>query len=137
LIRKIPGFFASAAGKKIANVLATTGATTGLNILGDKLAKRGDLKTIVKERGKEAAAELVQKVKESMAGGRRRRRGSRKPTQCGGRRRRKVKAKQCGGRRRKSIKRLGRKRRRVVKKKRKRRFVRQLRRSNRKADIFD
>ena len=111
-LRKIPNFFRSPVGRKVASTLAKAGMTTGANIVADRVAKR-PWKEIRKQRGKEAAIDLLGRAKAGLEGS--------------GRRRRRKQIKGLTG--------LG--RRTVRGKKQQRRSSRRLRRSVRKKDIFD
>lgn len=121
-LRKIPNFFRSPMGKKVATTLAKAGVSTGLNIAADKLASKGTWKEIGKQRGKEAAIDLLGKAKAGLEGSGRGR-GRR-----GGRRRGRKQIKGGARRKRRAVK---------IRRGKKRRSTRRLRRSIRTPDIFD
>jgi hypothetical protein len=109
-LRKIPNFFRSPVGRKV----ATTLARAGLQVAADRSDNpKGSWKESLKRRGKEAAIDLLGTAKAGLEGsgrGRRRRRRQRKS----------IKGITGGGRR-------------IVRRK----STRRLRRSTRKTDIFD
>jgi hypothetical protein len=109
-LRKIPNFFRSPVGRKV----ATTLARAGLQVAADRSDNpRGSWKESLKRRGKEAAIDLLGTAKAGLEGSGRRR---------GRRRRQKKSIKGIVGGRRRIVRRKG---------------ARRLRRSTRTADIFD
>ena len=105
-LKRVPEFFKTRIARKMAGSLASSGLSTGINIIGDRMAKKGPLKEVVKQRTAESAKDLLQKAKDSVdkkvAGMGRGRRGRRRRRRTG------------GGCRRKPIKRAGRRRKRTV-----------------------
>src|SRR5271170_4678726 len=82
-IRRIPEFFRSSMGQKVAKGIAKTGTTVGLNVLQDRYERKIPLKESLRARGKEGVFDLVDKAKRGiskMEGGRRRRRRRKKRT---------------------------------------------------------